>query len=232
MTGCQYIYDCRGMLRNYHIIDEDTLTDRQIEFWIMTQRSTWINRRDTAYIKVDHAFSQSLVSDVISVDRSVIPAAVPAGYKILRTKAVLPRLINFKSWDGVISAGPIDLASERFNHVEYREAMLSGNGRFNKYQIYSFYLNDYLYIISKSLKGYWYLISQVAVIGIFENPRDLGNFIHINGDPCWSLDMEYPISLDLWNYIKDQIRQNNLEGLYNIPVDKSNDSDFQTSDKA
>ena len=110
--------------------------------------------------------------------------------------------------------------------------MLSGNGRFNKDQIYSFYLNDYLYIISKSLKGYWYLISQVAVIGIFENPRDLGNFIHINGDPCWSLDMEYPISLDLWNYIKDQIRQNNLEGLYNIPVDKSNDSDFQTSDKA
>ena len=142
MTGWQYIYDCRGMLRNYHIIDEDTLTDRQIEFWIMTQRSTWINRRDTAYIKTDHAFSQSLVSDVISVDRSVIPAAVPVGYKILRTKAVLPRLINFKSWDGVISAGPIDLASERFNHVEYREAMLSGNGRFNKDQIYSFYLND------------------------------------------------------------------------------------------
>jgi hypothetical protein len=231
-SGYSYIYDVRGMLRNYHIIEEDTLTDRQVEFWIMTQRSNWINKRDTAYIKVDHSFSQSLISDVISIDRSIIPTAVPAGYRILRTKTVLPHLINFKSWDGVISAGPIDIVSERFNHGEYREAVMGGNGRFNKDQIFSFILDDYLYIISKSLKNYWYLISKVAVIGIFDNPRDLGNFRHVTGEPCWTLEMEYPISLDLWNYMKDQIRQNNLEGLYNIPVDKGNDANLESTDKA
>lgn len=232
VTGNKLIYDIRGMLRNYHIVDEDTLTDRQVEFWIIAQRATWINKRDTAYIKADHAFAQTLTSDVISIDRSFMPTRVPAGYRILRTKTVLPTLINFKSWDGVINTGPIDMVSERFNHSEYRESIASGNGRFNKNEIYSFINDDYLYIISKSLKGYWSLLSQVAVMGIFNDPRDVGNFKHVSGEACWTLDMEYPISLDLWNYMKDQIRQNNLEGLYNIPVDKSNDANLQSTDRA
>lgn len=222
-SGFKYISDVKGLLRNHHIVDDDLLTDRQIEFWIMTQRATWIKRRDSAYIGIDHSLSQILTEDVISVDRSMVPADVPAGYRILRTNRKLPRLINFTSWDGIISAGPVDLASNRFNHVEYREAVASGNGRFNKTQIYSFIFNDYLYIISKSIKNHWYLITQVGVVGIFEDPRALGNFTHVTGEACWSLNDEYPISIDLWNFIKDQIKQANVKELYSIPVDNSND---------
>jgi len=230
MVGFKYIYDIRGLLRNYNITDEDLLTDRQIEFWIVTQRAMWTKRRDSSYIGIDHSLSQSLTEEVISVDRSMVPTAVPAGYRILRTNRRLPRLINFTSWDGVISTGPIDLASDRFNHVEYREAIASGNGRFNKTQIFSFIFDDYLFIISKGVKNFWYLISQVGVVGIFENPRDLANFKHVTGEPCFSLNDEYPISLDLWDFMKDQIKKSNIKELYTIPVDQSNDDNQSKKD--
>jgi hypothetical protein len=230
MTGYQYIYDTRGLLRNYNITDEDLLTDRQIEFWIMTQRATWIKRRDSAYTAVDHTLSQVVIDDVISIDRSFIPDAVPAGYKILRTNRRLPELINFTSWDGIISTGPIDMASTRFNHVEYREAIASGNGRFNRSQIYTYHLDGYLYLICKSIAIGWYLISKIGVVGIFANPRELGNFRHITGEACWSLNDEYPISVDLWEFMKDQIRKNNIDALYKVPVDQANDDNNSKKD--
>jgi len=230
MTGYQYLYDTRSLLRNNNITDEDFLTNRQIEFWIMSQRALWIKHRDSTYIGIDHSLSQVLTEDIISVDRSMCPTDVPAQYRILRTNRKLPRLINFTSWDGVISAGPVDLASNRFNHREFHEAIASGNGRFNKTQIFSFIFDDYLFIISRSFKSQWFLISQVGVVGIFENPRDLGNFKHVTGETCWSLNDEYPISLDLWEYMKDQIKRNNIKELYTIPVDQGNDDNQSKKD--
>ena len=230
MTGNQYIYSIRMELRNNHITDEDLLTDRLVEFWIMSQRATWIKRRDSAYINIDHSLSQQLTEDVISIDRSMLPDRVEAGYRILRTNRKLPRLINFTSWDGIITTGSIDLAGQRFNHCEYKEAVSSGHGRFNKNQIYSFIFDDYLFIISQSTSNSWYLISQVGVVGIFENPRALGNYIHVTGDPCWSLSDEYPISLDLWNYMKEQIKNMNIDSLLKIPVDRTNDDNDSKTD--
>ena len=230
MTGLQYLWDIRLQLRNNHVTDEDLLTDRLIEFWIVSQRATWIKRRDSAYIKIDHSLAQVLTEDIISVDRSMLPDRVPVGYRILRTNRRLPKLINFASWDGIITAGSVDLAGERFNHCEYNEAISSGNGRFNKSQIYSFIFDDYLFIVSRSLSSAWYLISQVGVTGIFENPRDLGNFIHVTGDACWSLSQEYPISLDLWSYMKEQIKNINIDTLLKIPVDRTNDDNDTKKD--
>jgi len=231
MTGFELIYDTRGLIRNFNIVDDDLLTDRQIEFWINAQRSLWINRRDSAYTGIDHSFRQILVEDVISIDRSMIPTDVPAQYRILRTSRKLPQLINFKTWDGIVSAGPVDLKMPRFNHKEYREAVSSGNGRFNKEQVFSFMFDDYLYIVCQSVKNYWYLISQVGVIGIFENPREVGNFKHVTGEACWSLNDEYPISLDLWNYMKDMIIKGNIDILVKTPVDKANDDNSTSNDR-
>jgi len=230
-TGYKLLYDLRGLIRNFNIVDDDLLSDRQLEFWINAQRALWIARRDSTYIKNDHSFRQILTEDVISVDRSMMPTAVPAQYRILRTNRKLPQLINFKSWDGIVSAGPVDLKMPRFNHCELNEAIVSGNGRFNKEQIFSFMFDDYLYIICKSVKNYWYLISKVGVVGIFEDPREVGNFKHVTGETCWSLDDEYPISLDLWNYMKDMIIKGNIDILNKVPVDKSNDDNSTANDK-
>jgi len=230
MDGYSLIYDVRMQLRNNHITDEDLLTDRQVEFWIVSQRATWAKRRDSAYIKNDHSLAQVLTEDIISVDRSVLPDRVEAGYRILRTNRRLPKLINFTSWDGIIRAGSIDLAGERFNHCEYKEAISSGNGRFNKNQMYSFIFDDYLFVISKSVSNSWYLLTQAGIMGIFENPRDLGTFTHVTGDPCWSLSQEYPISLDLWSYMKDQIKKVNIDTLLKIPVDRTNDDNDSKKD--
>lgn len=229
-SGYKYIYDVRSQLRNHNIVDEDLLTDRQVEFWIMTQRALWIKRKDSAYSKIDHTLSQVLIEDVISIDRSFIPTDTEAGYRILRTKRKLPKLINFTSWDGIISTGPIDMSSPRFNHKEYREAIASGNGRFNRDQIYTFHLDDYLFVRSNSISSGWQLLTQIGVIGIFEDPRELGDFRHVTGEACWSLNDDYPISADLWDYMKEQIRISNIDTLYKIPVDKANDDNNSKND--
>jgi len=230
MNLYKYIYDTKSLIRNLNIVDDDLLTDDLVEFWIITQRAMWIRRRDSAYIANDHSLVQSVVSEVESVDRSFIPGLVESQYKILRTKEKLPKLINFSSWDGVISAGPVDMGAPRFNHKEYREAVSSGNGQFNKRQIFSFIMNDYLYIISKAINNYWYLITQVAVLGIYEDPRAVGNFVHVTGDACWTPDDEYPISIELWSYMKDQIVKGNVDVLTKVPVDSSNDDNQEKTD--
>ena len=71
------------------------------------------------------------------------------------------------------------MVADRFNHCDYMEAVNSGHGRFNKNQIYSFVHNKYLYIVSKGISSYWQLISQAAVTGIFEDPREVGEFTHV-----------------------------------------------------
>lgn len=220
----KYVFDVKGLLRNYHHVDDDLLTSRQVEFWIVSQRALWANRRDGAYIMQDMSLRQTIIPSVISVDRSFIPGLVPAMYRILRTSDQIPKPINFKSWDGIISAGPVDMAAPRWNHGSYEEAIASGNGRFNRDEIFTFYHNQYIFIISKSRDNYWELISQMAVTGIFEDPRAVGNYVHVTGEACWSADMEYPISLELWAYMKEQIVQGNIDPLLKVPVDRSNDS--------
>jgi len=180
----KYIYDLKGILRNHHIVDEDYLSDRLLEFWIITQRSLWLRRRDRAFIHTDQANMQTLITEIDATDRSFISDKVPAEYKILRSSEKLPKLINFESWDGIISVGPIDMASQRFNHVAYEEAMRSGFGRFNSNQIHSFLRNGYLYLSARKNTNYWQLITQAAVTGIFEDPRELEEFNHINRTAC------------------------------------------------
>lgn len=230
MTLNQYIYDIWGLLRNHNITDEDYLTDRMIEFWIIGQRATWIKKRDRAFIHTDHSLMQTVVTPVISIDRSFVPDLVSAEYKILRSEERLPKAINFESWDGILHAGPIDMAGVRFNHVEYEEAMRSGYGRFNKTQIFSFTHDRYLYLKSRAVHSYWHLITQAAVTGIWEDPREVGDFTHIDGEACWNEDMDYPLSLELWAYMKDEIRKGNINELLSVPVDRSNDDNTAKGD--
>lgn len=226
----KYIFDLKEILRNHHIVDEDYLTNRLLEFWIISQRSLWLKRRDRAFIHTDQANMQSLITEMFSVDRSFIPDLVPATYKILRSENKLPKLINFESWDGIISAGSIDMASQRFNHVTYEEAMRSGFGRFNRNQIHSFLSDGYLYTTARNNTNYWQLISQASITGIFEDPREVANFKHIDGTACWTEDDDYPISLELWDYMKTEIVKANIDLLYKVPVDKSNDDNSSNND--
>ena len=226
----EYIYDIRGLIRNYHITDEDYLTNRQIEFWIVQQRESWIKKRDRLFIYSDHSLMQTIVSEIYSVDRSHESTNMPVYYKILRTSQQLPRTINFESWDGIISAGPVDIAAPRFNHCESQEAIYSGNGRFNRDQIYSFLMNQYLYIISRSYDNYWELISEASITGIFADPRDVGTFSHVDGEPCWTADTEYPLNNELWGYMKAEIIKGNIDALIKIPVDQANDDNEKKTD--
>lgn len=226
----EYIYEIKGLVRNYHITDEDYLTNRQIEFWIVTQRASWIKKRDRLFIHNDHSLMQTIIADVHSVDRSFESTNDPVHYKILRTATQIPKTINFESWDGISMTGSVDMASPRFNHVEYQEAIYSGNGRFNRDQIYSYSMNRYLYMISRSYDNYWKLITKVAITGIFEDPRDVAEFSHVNGQPCWTPDDEYPMSIELWDYMKAEIIRSNIDALVKIPVDQANDDNEQKRD--
>lgn len=223
VTLNKLIYDIKGLVRNHHITDEDYLTNRQIEFWIVTQREAWIKKRDRLFIHNDHSLMQTIVSEIYSVDRSFDTTNNPVHYKILRTSQPIPKTINFESWDGVSMAGSVDMAAPRFNHCEYQEAIFSGNGRFNRDQVYSYTMNGYLYIISRSHDNYWKLLSQVAIQGIFADPRDVAAFTHINGQACWTPDSEYPINSELWDYMKAEIIRGNIDSLVKIPIDQSND---------
>lgn len=227
----KYIYDTRGALRNYNIVADDTLSDRQIEFWIISQRATWLRKRDRSFITKDHSVRQTLVDNVISIDRSFMPEIVPAEYRILRTKNRLPKLINFESWDGIISTGPVDMGAPRYNHSEYDRAVVSGNGRFNKSQIFTFQHDGYVYLISKSVTSKWQYITSIAITGIWEDPSELGKFNHVNGTPCWTRDMEYPLSIELWSYMKEQIIKSNIDILTRIPIDGSNDNNSTKIDQ-
>jgi hypothetical protein len=225
-TFRHYIDEVRLRIRRLNLYDDDKLDDRLIKFWINNQRSLWLRNEMNKPRTVDEQIIQTLGCVQLEVaDRSRVPNRL-TGYSVLQTVEDIPTVIELNNGDGIIEVGPVDPISLPFSYVNIHRARRGGHGKFNKRIIFCFRYGLKLLVISRDMESgsFAKYLRYIRVRGVFVNPEDVANFIHVDGTACYSDNDDYPMNEWMWNYMRDQITKDNFQLITSAPTDKVNDS--------
>jgi len=191
----------------------------QLVQWVTNQRALWLSREYNKGRGIKNNEMQTLDNVQLEiVDEANMYAAFNCTIPLLRSTKKLPRSLQLLFSDTIVSIRPHGIVQARINYVSREQAVVSGNGIFNRSHVYAFIYNDYLYIKygSKANKGN--IIKKVNVEGVFENPLAVDIFNNID-DAILLGKAEYPISMQFIEYIKGQILQADVQVLLQMPKD-------------
>ena len=225
-------YELKMLLTNNRLADDDRWDDRLIEKLIVTQRALWIKNQLSKNPRPPHAIVQDLgCVDIITADPAEC-CDFNLDCTVLRTSTEIPPTIEVAGFDGIVRVGPVDKFQIDFLYVGSNRARWAGGGYFNSDAIIATRLNNYMYMLSRSLSDYFKYLAYVNIRVVPENPRDASTFATCSGDSCWSPESDYPITEGLWAYMKNQIVENNFGILTSVLSDKKNDADTRKEDRA
>lgn len=223
VTLAQIVYDIMSLRRGV-LSDDDSLDKRQVEFWVQNWRSILIRQE---YGK-NRTLSENIIQDLGCVELETADRAeccdLDVGCTIRRTKLEIPKPIELQQKDGIMRVGPIDKLHKAFSFVPYEQAIYSGNGRFNKYEVFAFLRNKRIYLKFNGNNITYIAMKYVNIRGIFENPKQAEIFKSCDGTPCYTSNSAYPISNWMVEFMKQQVINTNFKTLYAVPGDTSNDA--------
>jgi len=224
-TFSHFIYEVRLRIRQLNLYDDDKLDDRLIKFWINNQRALWLRNDMNKNHDVDEQIIQTVIDSLEVCDRSLHPVHL-TGYSVLRTSHDIPKTIELNNGDGIIEVGPVDEIAHRFSYVNIARARFGGNGRWNSRQIFAFRHGLRFLLIAKDMESGSFLkyMRYLKYRGVFYDPEQLANFMHVDGTACYSDDDDYPMNEWMWNYIRDRITKDNFPLVTGAPTDKTNDA--------
>lgn len=196
---------------------------------INEQRSLFIRNEYNKKRTIDPYIEQTLPCvELELVDPHNCCVEVPVDCKILRTKLPIPNTIEFHHKKGISSVGPVNITKKRFTLIDYNRVPYIGSGRTTSKTIYAFLYDNYVYVISKDPAVN--LLEYIAIVGIFEDPTELGDFINCEtNNTCWTPDDSYPLNQWMWAYMKPQILQQLMQKRQ-IPLDDSNNNNDDLAD--
>jgi len=231
MTLKDLVYEIRMLLRNNKLSDDENFSDRLIEKLIVTQRALWLKN-----LAGQRTFKpQQLVQDLGCVEIEIADPADCCGFSTkcsaIRTVLTIPRTIRTFDGDGITRVGPINKLQSNYSYVPYERAKWNGAGYFNSSAVIAFRLSGHIYVVSRSDSDYFKYIEYVNIRGLFENPRNVEVFNRCTGEACFSEDSEYPLSEDMWAYMKEQIVKGNFGILSSVLTDKTNDAAATETEK-
>ena len=221
------VWELIELYRSAHKVT-DAYDERLFATWVQATRAKLIKQRlDEGMRLPDEHWVQDLGAvQVTPVDSSSI-STILSGRYLLQTVADIPRTIHFKGDPGGFTRiAPADRLEKNFRMVSYERALVSGNGKFNKDEVYSFLNGTKICLISRG--GIHKLIEYINIKGVFQNPIDAWEFANPGEDYDW--DTEYPVSDSLVNDMKNMIVQENFQ-LIMIPIEdkKANSIDNITN---
>jgi hypothetical protein len=205
------------------VSDDDNVSIDQIKDMVHSTRARLLKQKFDKNLRViDDVFTQSLGSiETEQVDSSVHPT-IPSGKYMLKTTVDIPETIDRRNYEGTFTrVGPADRLSQKFNLVSYDRAIHSGNGRFNKNEVFAFLLDRRIYLISNSL--YHKPIQYIDVIGVFQNPTQVALYKDNAGNSLYSDDGNYPISRAMRDDIENLIIKERIAPQSQAPSDVVND---------
>ena len=203
--------------------DDDNVSLDHIKGLIHNTRAKFLKQKFDKNLRViDDTFTQSLGSiETEQVDSSIHPE-IPSGKFLLRTVLEIPETIDRRNYEGTFTRiGPAERKSHKFNLVSYDRAIASGNGRFNRDQVFAFLLDSKIYLISNSV--YHKPINFIDVVGVFQNPTQVAQFTDENGDSLYSDDGRYPLSRTMMDDIENTIIKERMVVEVQAPSDVVND---------
>ena len=105
----------------------------------------------------------------------------------------------------------------RFTIILPERTPFLGNTKYNQIGIKTYWLNNRIYIPET------YDIKAINVRGILQDPNKAKSFI-CNGSACFTDDMEYPITTDMYDLIVKDVTKNEFVFLLPKNTDQENDT--------
>jgi len=195
-TKNQIAYDIIELIRaNYK--DTDSLSSRQVKYWIDTLRAFFIEQ---SIYKSPYELSLELVQildsiELEKVDNSLIEG-ISSGYSLYQTRIDIPE--TFREGDNLYTIRSLSaplIAPNDFKQVPYNLLNKSGSGMYNRNKIFYAIRGNKIILKGDNIPLY------INIHGIFTNP-DKASLI---SNPNYTDNDPYPISTKLIELIKDRI---------------------------
>jgi hypothetical protein len=223
ITLNKLVYDIMELLRNNNITDDIDIDERHVIYHINTQRALWIrNELNKSGRTIDHNIVQDLgCVKVTEADPADCCETDLDGCIVLRTEKQIPNTIELHNTTSITRVGPVDKTDISFSFVPYERSIYSGNSKYSKKQVYSYLLNNYIYLKAKDSKDL--MLDFVNIRGIFEDPTEVNSFLDCDNKPCFTNDSKYPINSWMIPYIKEQVLAQ-FGAAVSMPKDDSNNA--------
>jgi len=212
------IRDLVRIIRGSVETQSETISDRQVEYWIHQYRSLLLKQDldkgktpNPDYIQEIQGLHLSPV-DITEIDDLNI------GKYVLRTDLQLPKTINcnFKSGFTYIGTG----TGREIQFVPQSRSFWQQYKNYTSTDPLVYLKNRYLYLVNGDIVEYLY------IRGVFEIPTEVSKFVNpITGTPSYDVDTDkYPIPTNLLPTLKQMILKQELQIMTNEVSDVSNDS--------
>ena len=221
----ELVYDIKNIVRGGMQSDDEIISDRQIEFQINTLRAQFI-RQD---INKRRSISDNIKQLIHCLDLEKVSAntcGLSSDIKVLRSKQQIPNPIETSHKDLITSIGPTGILSLDFHMIPYSRAPWAGNNRYTKKMTFAFLLDNFVYIFGPETE----YLEKVKVEGVFQNPREISNFMDSHGNPSYNPEEhDYPLSTSMADLIKQQMLTVNMQPFIQSFTDLTNNakSDIQ-----
>lgn len=216
ITLNKIISDIRNIASSGPTPDDFRITDRQIEIWVHETRSTLISQAIDKLKSINDTWIQTIrCLELEQVDKAEC-CDIETGCYILRSVQRLPVTVEGKDENLILAVTGLDdttiTPSNRFKYSYKKYSRYTGKNK-------GWFLKDnYLYVMNDTL------LERVHVVGIYENPAEVGAFKDCSGDPCWTIDSPYPVSYKMSRDIVNIIKEERLKAFMAFPQDLKNDS--------
>ena len=216
----EIVYDIKNIVRGGIQSDDEILSDRQIEFQINSLRAQYI-RQDVNKRRSISANVKQLIHCLDVEQVSGDTCGLSADLKIMRSKQQIPNPIETSHEDLITSIGPTGILSIGFHMIPYNRAPWAGSNKYTKQMTCAFLLDSFIYVVGPEAE----LLEKIKVEGVWQDPRDIENYLKDNGAPSYDGETEeYPISTSMLDLIKQQMLASNMQPFIQTPSDTTNNS--------
>jgi len=222
MLLSEVTYAILDIIRGGYISDDEKLDIRLIETFIKSKRAEYIQQ----YVEPGKPLPEHFYQYCNSTSKSLLsnPSDTIKIYKLIGLPKVVfsrngPIIMEISEADNIYKGVALDASP--FKLVNNYAFKYSGEGRFNGNWIYVTYKGDTLYMKSKGTK--LPTINKFSIKAVFEDPETITAFdcnVH-----------DYPITIQAYEYIKEQVLATDLKIFISVKSDTESDSSGEMDDK-
>lgn len=187
------------------------IEDNQILYWIDEIRSMLITQALQKKPDIDDNWLQTIKClDLIQVDKSEC-CEVSTGCMVLRSELEIP-----STYIDIIRVE--DNMGNTLSRTSAFEAKYNDFTKYGKLKAKWFYKDGFIYVLNTDF------LSHINIIGIWERPQDLADYITCDGNTCYSITgNDYPCSLKMASDITNIIIKTKVFPFLQLPRDTTND---------
>lgn len=215
ITSRQIIQDILNIASSGVVPVSTRLSERQIFLWVNECRATLISqsiaRRDDIL--------DSCIQTIGNVELELVDKSeatdLPIDCYLLKSTLQIPRTIDTSKDNSVLSVTGLDgtpITKSNSFRAKYKKY-----SKFTSKQAAWYIKNDYLYVVNSQGN----MLSNVSVVGLFENPEDINAFLGTN-DEIFTWESSYPVSNKIASEITNIVIKTKIIPLLQAPVDTTN----------